>query len=84
MDIIEVIGFIAAACTTLAFVPQVIKTWTTKHTKDLSLGLFVVLSTGVFLWLIYGLLITSWPIIIANILTLILSLILLGLKLRYK
>lgn len=84
MDTITLIGFMAAFCTTVAFVPQVIKTWKTRHTQDLSLGLFVVFSIGIFLWLIYGLLLMSWPIIIANLFTLILALILLGLKLRYK
>lgn len=84
MTYIELIGFFAAACTTGAFVPQAIKTVKTKHTKDISLGMFVLTTIGVTSWFIYGLLIESYPIIIANIITLVLALTILRYKLVYK
>lgn len=82
-DYAEIIGFAAAAGTTIAFLPQAIKTWKTRRTKDLSLGLFSLLTMGVFLWLVYGILINSWPIILANFFTFILASAILIFKLRY-
>jgi MtN3 and saliva related transmembrane protein len=81
--VISAIGFGAAFCTTVAFLPQVIKTWTTRSTKDVSLGMFLIFSTGTLLWLIYGLLIGDVPLIAANAVTLALALTILGFKLRY-
>ena len=78
------LGLMAGTLTTIAFVPQVIQTWRTKSTHDISLIMFVAFSSGVFLWLVYGLLIHSWPVIIANVATLALASIILGLKLKYK
>ncbi|HRF57987.1 MAG TPA: SemiSWEET transporter, partial [Campylobacterales bacterium] len=66
---IEIIGFTAAFLTTAAFVPQAVKVYKTKKTEDLSLALFVLLFVGVFLWLVYGVLIVSAPVIIANAVT---------------
>ena len=65
----ELIGFIAAVCTTFAFLPQVIKVWKTKQTKDLSLRMYIVMFIGIFLWFVYGLRINSLSIILANIVT---------------
>ena len=65
----ELIGFIAAVCTTFAFLPQVIKVWKTKQTKDLSLRMYTVMFIGIFLWFVYGLRINSLSIILANIVT---------------
>jgi len=65
----EVIGFIAAVCTTFAFLPQVIKVWKTKQTKDLSLRMYTVMFIGICLWFFYGLKINSLSIILANIVT---------------
>ena len=65
----ELIGFIAAVCTTFAFLPQAIKVWKTKQTKDLSLGMYTVMFIGISLWFVYGLRINSLSIIIANIVT---------------
>ena len=84
MSYIDIIGFIGGALTTLALVPQVAKAWKTKHTQDVSLWWIVILSTGIFLWLVYGILIKSTPIIAANGATLILSLAVLILKVKYK
>lgn len=83
MDIPLVLGSAAAFCTTVAFLPQVIKTFQSHHTKDLSLSMFIILSLGLILWLVYGLAIGSIPIIAANSVTLLLSLYLLFMKLRF-
>lgn len=84
MNYIQLIGVLAAICTTISFLPQVIKTWKSKSAKDLSLGMFSLFFTGVFLWLIYGLMTENFPIILANGLTLVLSGSLLYFKLVYK
>ena len=65
----EIIGFIAAVCTTFAFLPQVIKVWKTKQTKDLSLRMYTIMFIGICLWFVYGLRINSLSIILANIVT---------------
>ena len=65
----EIIGLIAAVCTTFAFIPQAIKVWKTKQTKDLSLRMYTVMFIGICLWFVYGLRINSLSIIIANIVT---------------
>ncbi|MCC5925604.1 MAG: SemiSWEET family sugar transporter [Bacteroidetes bacterium] len=78
---VTVVGLMAATCTTIAFLPQVIKTWKAKSAKDLSLGMFSIFSIGITLWLIYGLFIGDLPIILANAVTLVLVLVLLYFKL---
>ena len=65
----EIIGLIAAVCTTFAFVPQVIKVWKTKQTKDLSLRMYSIMFLGILLWLVYGTRIDSLSIILANVVT---------------
>jgi len=82
-EMIDLIGLLAGALTTIAFVPQLLKLYATKSGKDVSARMFLLFSTGVMLWLVYGILIRSAPIIIANSLTLLMSLIILSLKLRY-
>jgi MtN3 and saliva related transmembrane protein len=67
INYIEIIGFFAAAGTTFAFLPQVIQTVRTKQTKDINLLMYIMFTTGVFLWLVYGLLINSLPVILANV-----------------
>ena len=84
MDFTDLVGFIAGASTTFAFLPQVLKTWKSKHTKDLSLALLSLLLLGVLLWLYYGVMMKSLPIVIANFVTFIFVFILLSFKLRYK
>jgi len=83
MDLVSLIGFAAAFGTTTAFAPQAFKAWKSKHTKDISLIMFLLLTSGIFLWLIYGILIYSIPIILANAFSLILALFILYLKLKY-
>ena len=78
------IGFIAAFCTTFAFLPQALKVWKTKSTKDISLYMFVIFTFGVFSWLIYGMIISDMPIILANAVTLVLSIFILVYKIKYK
>ena len=79
----EGIGNTAAVCTTVSFVPQLIRVWRRKSADDISLIMFLLFSTGVALWLVYGLLIGSFPIAAANTVTLALALAILVLKLRY-
>lgn len=66
-----IIGIAAGVFTTIAFLPQLIRVIKTKHTKDLSLVTFFLFATGVFLWLIYGVLLKELPIILANAITLV-------------
>ena len=68
----EIIGLIAAVCTTFAFIPQVIKVWKTKQTMDLSLRMYFIMFIGILLWLVYGIRIDSLSIILANVVTAIL------------
>ena len=83
MDLIFLIGSAAAVLTTVSFLPQVIKAHTSRHTKDLSLMMFVLFSLGLALWTIYGIALRSAPVIAANTVTLSLSLYLIYLKVRY-
>ena len=83
MSKLTFLGLAAAFCTTVAFVPQVVKTWTTRTTADISLSMFLVLVIGIVLWLTYGTLLGDVPLIVANGITLILAGIILVLKLRY-
>jgi MtN3 and saliva related transmembrane protein len=76
----ELLGLIAGTLTTLAFLPQVIKTWKSQSAKDISLGMFLLFSAGVALWLVYGIQLGAVPIIAANAVTLLLSLAILGMK----
>ena len=84
MNTVQILGLAAAFCTTISFLPQVIKTWKTGSAKDLSLGMFSFFCVGVALWLVYGIMERDVPIIAANLLTLILSSTLLFFKLRWK
>jgi len=83
MVYVEIIGFAAGTLTTVCLIPQVLKVWKTKLTRDISLGWIMTLTIGVALWLAYGILINSYPVIVANFFTLILSIIILILKLKY-
>ena len=84
MNWVTLIGLVAAAATTISLFPQLWKMWKTKSVKDISLTTFVVFSVGIFLWLIYGLLLDDLPIILANIFSFIQGLIILGLRIKYK
>jgi MtN3 and saliva related transmembrane protein len=82
--IIDNIGFIAAFCTTTAFIPQLVRVLRLRSAKDISLGTFLLFSVGVFLWLVYGIYSGSKPVIASNAATLGLSISILILKLRYE
>ncbi|MEM8572549.1 MAG: SemiSWEET transporter [Pseudomonadota bacterium] len=81
-SIYELIGLLAAALTTFAFLPQVLTTWRSRSTAGLSLVMLGILATGVALWLVYGLAAGQLPVILANAATLVLVLILLTFKIR--
>ncbi|PJC36470.1 hypothetical protein CO046_05560 [Candidatus Peregrinibacteria bacterium CG_4_9_14_0_2_um_filter_53_11] len=84
MNLITLIGLGAATCTTFSFLPQAIKVIKTRETKDLSLGMYLILTLGIALWLIYGLLINDLPIIGANLISLVFSMTILVFKFIYK
>ena len=84
MDAITVIGLIAALFTTVSLLPQLIKVYKTKSTKDISTGMFALFGGGVLLWFIYGLLVNDFPIIIANSLAFVQAVIILVFKLKFK
>ena len=83
MDYMTIIGLVAAICTTTAFFPQILQVYRTKQTRDLSLPTFIFLTTGIFLWIIYGILLESLPIILANSITFIGCLYLLTMKIKH-
>jgi MtN3 and saliva related transmembrane protein len=79
----EWFGYAAAALTSFSFVPQAFMTIKSRDTRGISRGMYIIFTTGVGLWLVYGLLIGSWPMICANVVTFILAATILALKLRY-
>jgi len=83
MDTITLVGFIAGTLTTAAYIPQVVRSWRLKETKDISLSMLVLYAAGVSLWLVYGIWTGALPVIAANGISLILILVLLGIKLKY-
>ncbi|NJL83345.1 MAG: SemiSWEET transporter [Chloroflexaceae bacterium] len=81
MEFKTLLGLIAGTLTTLSFVPQVLKTWKTRSTKDISLTMFSLFCTGVLLWIIYGISTQDAPVVIANSATLLLASTILWFKL---
>jgi MtN3 and saliva related transmembrane protein len=84
MDYIELLGIMAGILTTTSFIPQVLHVLKTKSTKDISLSMFTIFSSGVFCWLIYGILKHSPAMIMSNAFVFVLASIILILKIRYK
>lgn len=82
MTLTTCIGLMAAVCTTLAFVPQVLKSWRTRDLSGISLPMYTIFTVGVLLWLVYGILIQDWPVIVANAITALLASAVLLLKLK--
>jgi len=82
MDWVEAVGMVAGALTTIAFVPQVLQTWRTGSARDFSLPMLLLFTVGIALWLAYGVLLQQVPIILPNVVTLVLSAYMLGVKLR--
>jgi len=83
MNIITSIGFLAAFCTTISFIPQVIQVVKTKETKGISLGMYIIFTFGIACWLTYGLFLGDWPMSISNSITLVLAGTVLGFKIKY-
>lgn len=83
-DATTAIGLAAAILTTSAFLPQVIKTWRTRKTRDISLGMFLALCLGICLWVVYGILRMDLPVILGNAVSLAFAGTILAFKLRYK
>jgi len=77
-------GYVAATLTTLAFVPQAVKTLRTRDTRSISLYMYLVFTIGIAFWLAYGLVLHSWPMIVSNIITLVLAGAILAMKLRWR
>ena len=77
------VGSLAACLTTLSFLPQVWLSFKTRDVSGVSLSMYSVFTVGVALWLVYGLMLRAWPIVIANIVTLVLAITILGMKLIY-
>lgn len=83
MDMIVLIGYIAGVLTTVSFIPQVIRAWKLKETRDLSLAMLLLFALGVLLWTLYGIWTGSMPVIAANVITFVLILVLLFMKIKY-
>lgn len=84
MPLTDTIGYLAAVISTASFLPQVWHTFKTRDVSGISLGMYSVFTAGVSLWLVYGLLLASWPIVIANLITLTLAASILVMKLRFR
>jgi len=84
MSIIDIIGYIAASLTTLSFLPQALSCVRTGRTDGLSLPMYAIFSAGVTLWFVYGVAVGSWPVILANLITLAFALVILGLIIRNR
>lgn len=83
-SMVDWMGYTAAALTTASFVPQVWLTFKSRDVRGISLGMYSVFTLGVALWLVYGLLIQAWPVVIANVITLVLALAILGMRVKFK
>ncbi|MDA8086144.1 MAG: SemiSWEET transporter [Nitrospiraceae bacterium] len=79
----NILGFAAGTLTTFSLVPQVVKAWRSRHTKDVSMGMFVTLCAGLLIWTVYGFSIHSLPVIITNIVSFVLGMIVIALKIKY-
>ena len=84
ITLIDVVGSAAACLTTISFVPQAWQSFRTRDVSGISLGMYSVFTAGVALWLAYGLLVDSWPIGVANAVTLVFSIAILAMKLRFR
>ena len=83
MTAVTVLGYAAAICTTLSFVPQVLRVWRTRSADDISAAMYVLFVAGLALWIAYGVLLRAWPIVIANTVTIALAGAILVLKWRF-
>ncbi len=83
MNTTDIVGSLAALLTTASFAPQAWLTFRTRNVSGISLGMYSVFTLGVALWLVYGWMVGAWPIVVANAITLLLALSILGMKLAY-
>lgn len=84
MQITDLIGYAAATLTTVSFLPQALHTFKTKDVSGISLGMYSSFTLGIVLWLVYGLLLQAWPIVIANSITTALACAILWMKIQYN
>lgn len=84
MNFVTILGFIAGLCTSLSMLPQLLKVIREKESQDISLFAFIVLLTGIVLWIVYGFLETDWPVAITNSAAFVINLLLLVYSLKYK
>ncbi|WP_018609653.1 SemiSWEET transporter [Uliginosibacterium gangwonense] len=84
MDTINILGLVAGTCTTVAFIPQVLQVWRTRSAQDISIGMYSVFIVGVALWLVYGLVVNSMPVVVSNLVTLLLASAVLGMKMWFE
>lgn len=84
LDPHNLVGYAAAILTTVAFVPQALKSWQTRDLSGVSLPMYSLFTVGVTMWLLYGVMLGSWPIIIGNTITVILASVVLALKVKHR
>lgn len=84
MDFTEIIGLLAGTCVTISVIPQILKVWKTKKVREISLRTFSILTFGIFVWIVYGILKKDFPIIITNSISLFLNLIMVYFLLYYE
>ena len=84
MQLSEFIGYVAAVLTTASFVPQAVHTFKTKDVRGISLTMYSTFVVGITLWLVYGVMLNAWPIVLANAVTLTLAIAILTMKLKYR
>ena len=82
--LITTLGLVAGTLTTLSFLPQLVKAWQSRSTHDISIGMFSLLAVGIMLWIVYGVVTSDIPVIVANAVTLVFVGLILALKLRYR
>lgn len=79
----DLTGYVAAILTTFSFVPQLLRVWRTRSVADISLGMYTMYTVGIAIWLAYGIMIMSWPVIVSNFITLIFAACVLAMKIRF-
>ena len=84
VDLHDLVGYAAAILTTVAFIPQALKSWRTRDLSGVSLTMYSLFTVGVALWLAYGIILGAWPIIVANVITLALAGMVLALKILHR
>lgn len=84
MPFVDILGYTAGFITSLTFLPQVIKTWKERSAKDISLMMFIIAAVNESMWIVYGILLDNWVIILTNVTVLTMALIMIYFKLRYN